>query len=430
MAVETHHFLLRRGDGRDYRDLATYKAAGGFAAVAKAKAMGPDGIIDTMKKASIRGRGGAGFPAGVKWGFVPKQIDKPKYLVVNGDEGEPGTFKDTYFLLEDPYRLIEGCLICSMALGIHTAYIYIRGEFTHQIRTVEKAIADCHAAGILGRDALGTGHALDIYVHPGAGAYVCGEETALLESIEGKPGQPRLKPPFPALVGLFGCPTVINNVETISSVALIMEKGVDWWLGFGDERDAGTRLVGVSGHVKRPGVYELATGANLKEVIFDVCGGILEDRPLKAVIPGGSSTPVLLPDEIDIPLSIDGVAAAGSMLGTAGIIVIAEGTCMVRSLLRLARFYAHESCGQCTPCREGTGWLRQVVDAIENGRARPGDLEILDNVADHIMGNTICALGEAAAMPVKSFVSKFRDEFQAHIDQGGCPLADRSLPRW
>ena len=429
MTLSTSQHLLRRGDGNDWTDLDVYRASGGYEAVAKAHAMGQDGVIEEMKKAVVLGRGGAGFPAGVKWGFVPKTTEKPKYLVINADEGEPGTFKDSYFLKEDPHRLLEGCIITSMALDMHTVYIYIRGEFSEQIATTWKAIRDCEAAGILGPDVMGTGFELDIYVHPGAGAYICGEETALLESLEGKAGQPRMKPPFPAVVGAFGCPTLVNNVETIAAVPLVIEHGGTWFRDLGVERDGGVRVMGVSGHVKRPGLYELPSGANMKEVIYDIAGGILEDRALKAVIPGGSSCPVLTADEIDVPMTVAALKEQGSMLGTCGVIVIAEGTCLLRCLQRISHFYAHESCGQCTPCREGTGWLARIIDRIEAGDGTDGDIDELYDVASGIDGNTICALGEAAAWPVQSFVTKFRDEFQAHIDQGGCPYEGTSLPK-
>jgi NADH-quinone oxidoreductase subunit F len=427
--VKTYDFLLRSSHGKDYTDLAVYEAAGGYKAARKALEMGPDAVLAEVKKASVRGRGGAGFPAGIKWGFVPKDTSKPKYLVVNGDEGEPGTFKDNYYLSQDPHRLIEGCIICMTTLGIQTTYVYIRGEFFKQIETCEKAIAQCYAAGILGDNALGTGKRLDVYVHTGAGAYICGEETALLESLEGKPGQPRLKPPFPAVVGAFGCPTVINNVETLASVPVIIEHGADWFLSLGVERDGGSRIVGISGHVKRPGLYEVGVGVSLRDMIYGPGGGVLEDRAIKAVIPGGSSCPVLSADEIDVPMTVDAMMKAGTMLGTCGIIVIAEGTCLVKCLSRLNHFYAHESCGQCTPCREGTGWLARIVDDIEAGRATKADLDTLLDVADQIGGNTICALGDAASLPVQSFLRKFRKEFEAHIEHGGCPFEHSPLPR-
>lgn len=427
--VKLYDHLLRSSHGKDYRDVRVYVAAGGYAGAKKALEIGPDKVLDEVKKASVRGRGGAGFPAGIKWGFVPKQTDKPKYLVVNGDEGEPGTFKDNYYLSEDPHRLIEGCIICMTTLGIGTCYIYIRGEFFKQIRTMENAIAQCYAAGILGDNAMGSGKRLDIYVHTGAGAYICGEETALLESLEGKPGQPRLKPPFPAVVGAFGCPTVINNVETLASVPLIIQHGADWFLSLGVERDGGSRIVGISGHVKNPGLYEVGVGVTLREMIYGPGGGVLENRPIKAVIPGGSSCPVLKADEIDIPMTVDAMMKAGTMLGTCGIIVIAEGTCLVKCLQRISHFYAHESCGQCTPCREGTGWLARILDDLEAGRGKREDLQILLDVADQIGGNTICALGDAASLPVQSFVRKFWDEFEAHVTHRGCPHDHIPLPR-
>ncbi|MFO0751234.1 MAG: NADH-quinone oxidoreductase subunit NuoF [Myxococcota bacterium] len=428
--VKLYDFLLRDKHGKDYRDIAVYRGAGGYEAVKKALAVGPDVVVAEMKKASVRGRGGAGFPAGVKWGFLPKDTTKPKYLVVNADEGEPGTFKDNYFLSNDPHRLIEGCIICMLSLSVGTCYIYIRGEFFNQIATVDKAIQQAYKAGFLGENAAGSGRRLDMYVHTGAGAYICGEETALLESLEGKPGQPRLKPPFPAVVGAFGCPTVINNVETLATVPLIVEKGADWFLSLGIERDGGSRLVGLSGHVKRPGLYEVGVGVTLREMIYGPGGGILDNRKLKAVIPGGSSCPVLTADEIDIPMTVDAMMKAGTMLGTCGIIVIAEGTCLVQSLARISHFYAHESCGQCTPCREGTGWMARVLDDLEHGRGQMRDIDMLVDVADQIGGNTICALGDAAALPVQSFVKKFRAEFEAHVKHGGCPLAGHPLPRW
>ncbi|MCC6625504.1 MAG: NADH-quinone oxidoreductase subunit NuoF [Deltaproteobacteria bacterium] len=428
--VRLYDFLLRDKHGKDYRELAVYRAAGGYEGLKKALAVGPEVVAAEVKKASVRGRGGAGFPAGVKWGFLPKDSNKPKYLVVNADEGEPGTFKDNYFLSHDPHRLVEGCLIAMHTLGLATCYIYIRGEFFQQIRTVDRAIQQAYDAGLLGANASGTGKRLDMYVHTGAGAYICGEETALLESLEGKPGQPRLKPPFPAVVGAFGCPTIINNVETLAAVPLIVQNGADWFLGLGVERDGGSRLVGLSGHVKRPGLYEVGVGVTLREMIYGPGGGILEDRQLKAVIPGGSSCPVLTPQEIDAPMTVDGMAKAGSMLGTCGIIVMAEGTCMVKALSRISHFYAHESCGQCTPCREGTGWLARVLDELEHGRGQMSDVDMLVDIADQIGGNTICALGDAAALPVQSFVKKFRDDFVAHVTHGGCPFHDRPLPRW
>ena len=422
--------LYRAGDGNDYRDIGVYKANGGYEAARKALRLAPDEVREIVKEASLRGRGGAGFPAGVKWGFVPRDTGKPVYLVINADEGEPGTFKDRYFLDHDPHRLVEGCLIAAWALCARTVYIYIRGEFVRGIRTVEKAIEDARSAGLLGKTLLtgkpaldGQPFSVDMHVHPGAGAYICGEETALIESIEGSPGQPRLKPPFPAVSGLFGCPTIVNNVETICALPPIIEKGAAWWNEFGPERDSGVKVMGVSGHVRKPGLFEFPMGKNLKELIYDDCGGILDDRELKLVIPGGSSTPALLPDEIDISLSFDEVPKSGSMMGTAGVIVVAEPTCAVALAHRLAKFYAHESCGQCTPCREGCGWLERTLDRIEKGLGTMADVDLVGQVCDQIEGHTICALGDACAMPVRAIVKKFRHEFEEHVRLGRCPHA-------
>ncbi|GMV39504.1 MAG: NADH-quinone oxidoreductase, F subunit NuoF [Myxococcales bacterium] len=420
MAVQTYNYIFR-GYDKDWTDLNVHRASGGFEAVKKALSMDKDAIVDEVKRANLRGRGGAGFPAGVKWGFVPKVSEKPKYLVVNADEGEPGTFKDRYWLKWDPYPLIEGCIICSFALDIHTCYIYIRGEFAEEIAIVEAAIDRARKAGLLGRNLMGTGFDLEIYTHTGAGAYICGEETALLNSLEGKAGQPRLKPPFPAVEGLFACPTVVNNVETLVNVPQIIKHGADWFNSHGTERNGGTKVFCVSGHVKRPGLYEVKLGTNLKDIIYDLCGGILDDRPLKGVIPGGSSCPIIRPDEIDIPADFDSFKAVGSMLGTAGVMVIAEPTCLVQVLLRISRFYAHESCGQCTPCREGTGWLYRIIKDIEKGVGKHEHIDLLEHGASRIEGNTICALGDAAAWPVRSFVKKYRSEFERHIELGRCP---------
>jgi NADH-quinone oxidoreductase subunit F len=413
-----NRFLLRDAS-KDWTDLQVHLSQGGFAAVRKAFGMSSDAIIDEVKRSNLRGRGGAGFPTGVKWSFVPKESDKPKYLAVNGDESEPGTFKDRYWLEKDPYPLIEGCIICAFALGIHTAYIYIRGEMLPQIRQMERAVAQCRKAGLIGKNILGTGFDLDIWVHPGAGAYICGEETAMLSSIEGTAGQPKLKPPFPAVEGLFGCPTVINNVETLACVPAIIERGGEWFAALGPERNGGTKVFCVSGHVKKPGLYELPLGVTLREVIYEHCGGTLDDRPLKAVIPGGSSCPVLTPDEIDTHADFDSMAKAGTMLGTAGTIVICEPTSLVEVLIRIAHFYAHESCGQCTPCREGTGWMLRILHDIQKGIATEADVDLLVDAANHIEGNTICGLGDAAAWPVQSFVRKFRDEFVRHVRKSG-----------
>ncbi len=420
----TRGFLLRCGPGESI-DLERHRAMGGFNALRKALTMSPDDIREEVKKATIRGRGGAGFPAGVKWGFLPKDNPKPRYLVINADEGEPGTFKDRYFLEQDPYVLLEGVIISALAIGAHTAYIYVRGEFVRPMERLEAATAQLYRTGVLGPSIMGTPFALDVVIHPGAGAYICGEESALLESIEGKPGRPRVKPPFPATIGLFGCPTIINNVETMACVRLVLEHGADRFLEMGLPKDGGPKIYGLSGHVKRPGLYEAPMGLSLKKLIFEYGGGTIDDKPIKGIIPGGSSTPVFLGDQIDVNLDFDSVKAAGSMLGTAAVTVFTEGTCPVAVLSRISRFYAHESCGECTPCRDGTGWLSRIVDSIENGHGRPGDCDLLLSAAGQILGNTICALGDAAAIPVISFVQQFREEFEEHIRRGTCPYGNK-----
>jgi NADH-quinone oxidoreductase subunit F len=404
----------------EYRRIDTFMEYGGYDAMKKALKMKPDEVIEEVKKANLRGRGGAGFPAGVKWGFVPKESDKPKYLVVNADEGEPGTFKDRLIMERGPHLLIEGIVIASYAIGANVCFIYIRGEFVNQARILEEAISEAHDKGYLGKNILGTGLDLDVYVHRGAGAYICGEETALIESLEGKKGQPRLKPPFPAQVGVFSGPTIVNNVETIADVPYIIAHGGEKFASLGVEKDGGTRLFGLSGYVKKPGIYELPVGTNLKEIIYDHGGGIKDDRDLKAVIPGGSSTPILKPEEIDVAFSFDALAAIGTMAGSGAIIVIPAGVCMVKALLILADFYSHESCGQCTPCREGTEWLRKILRRIENGEGREGDLELILELCDNMMGKTICPLADAAGMPAISFINKFREEFEHHIREKTC----------
>ncbi len=413
--------LLRCGPGEAILDLRLHEAMGGFQALRKALAMDPARVVEEVRKAVIRGRGGAGFPAGVKWGFLPKDDGRPRYLVINADEGEPCTFKDRYFIEQDPFPLLEGILISAWAIQAHTAYIYVRGEFQKGIRTLEKAIADLRRAGYLGRTVAGRPFAIDVFVHPGAGAYVCGEESALLESLEGKAGRPRNKPPFPASVGLWGCPTIINNVETMACVRLALLHGAEAFLSMGRPGDGGPKIYGLSGQVKRPGLYEGPMGVTLRTLIMDWGGGTLGDRPIRGIIPGGTSTPVLGPEHLDVTMDFDSLKAAGSMLGTAAATVFTDEVCPVGVLLRIARFYAHESCGQCTPCRDGTGWLERMVEAIEHGEGRPGDCERLLSAARMITGNTICALGDAAAFPVISFVERFRQDFEVHIAEHRCP---------
>jgi len=398
-----------------------YESVGGYSALRKALSeLSPADVIETVKRSGLRGRGGAGFPTGMKWGFVPKDSGKPVYLCVNADESEPGTFKDRLIIEKDPHQLLEGSMIAAYAIGCHLAFIYIRGEFVRQAEILERAVQEAYARGYLGKSVLGTGYALDMVVHPGAGAYICGEETALLESLEGKRGHPRLKPPFPAVVGLYGCPTVINNVETLANVPHIINNGADWFASIGTERNAGTRLFGVSGHVRKPGVYEFPMGITLRELIFDHCGGMRNGRPLKAVVPGGSSVPVLTADQVDVRLDFDSVAKAGSMLGSAGVIVMDDSTCMVRAIRRITKFYAEESCGQCSPCREGTEWMYQVLTRIERGEGKQGELEMLLDICNNMKGRCICPLADAAAMPVESYIQKFYDEFDAHIRKRRC----------
>jgi len=403
-------------------ELEGYFAAGGYRALKKALAMEPAAVIDEVKKSGLRGRGGAGFPAGLKWSFIPKDAPGPRYLVCNADEGEPGTFKDRELILKNPHALIEGMAIAGHAIGAATGYIYIRGEFVAETVKLEKAIAAARAKGFLGRNILGTGTDFELHVHRGAGAYICGEETALLESLEGFKGQPRLKPPFPAVKGLFAGPTVINNVETLAAVPAIIERGGDWYAAIGSGKSTGTKLFCVSGPVNKPGVYELPLGVTFKELLEKSCGGMKEGKRLKAVIPGGSSTPVLTAEEAwMVKLDYESLAAAGSMLGSGAVIVIDDSQCMVKLLQVLARFYHHESCGQCTPCREGCGWLEKLLNKLESGRGTKKDIDTIVSVAENMMGRTICALADAMAMPAISFVKKFRSEFEAHAAGKCCP---------
>ncbi|OGQ77397.1 MAG: NADH oxidoreductase (quinone) subunit F [Deltaproteobacteria bacterium RIFOXYA12_FULL_58_15] len=414
----------------------TYVKDGGYEGLKKALALEPGEVIDTVKKCNLRGRGGAGFPAGIKWSFVPKEAEKPKYLVVNGDESEPGTYKDRYVLSRDPHMVIEGAAIAAYAIGAHQIYFYLRGEFGLPRRRLEAAVAEAYDKGILGDSVLGKPYKLNAAVHRGAGAYICGEETALLESLEGKIGRPRLKPPFPAVVGAFGGPTIVNNVETLSCVPLIFTRGVDWFLSMGSAKNGGPKIICLSGHVERPGVYEVPNGFPCNKLI-ELAGGVWKGRKLKAVIPGGSSTPLLVPHacqalaaegapesdwplETDTPLDFDSVARAGSMFGSAGMIVLDENTCMVRTLAILGNFYAHESCGQCTPCREGTGWNTKMLWRLERGEATEDDIDTINSASSHMLGMTICPLADAFAMPVQSYLKKFREEFVEHVRRKGC----------
>ncbi len=404
--------------------LPVYRDQGGYETLRKALEMAPADLIDTVDQAQIRGRGGAGFSMGRKWKFVPPKdkVDKPTYLAINADEGEPGTFKDRWILEHDPHLMLEGIAIACWALQCHKAFIYIRGEFVGPIHTVQRALDECYAAGIFGKKLMGKDFEVDVLIHQGAGAYICGEETGLLNSIEGKAGQPSLKPPFPAIEGLWASPTIVNNVESLAALPDMLKMGVDDWLQLGDATHGGTKLYSISGHVKRPGVYEARHNATLRTLIYDeaYCQGLPEGRTLKAVIPGGSSSPVLTPDEIDVEMSFDGLKGVGSMLGSAGTIVLDDTTDIVAVTCRTAQFYAHESCGQCTPCREGTGWMHRMLCAIRDGQGQPSDLDVILDVCDQIeAGRTICALADGTAWPIRAFIKKFRGEFDAYIERGG-----------
>ncbi|MBI4358417.1 MAG: NADH-quinone oxidoreductase subunit NuoF [Candidatus Omnitrophica bacterium] len=375
-----------------------------------------------VKKSNLRGLGGAGFSCGVKWSFVPRGTGKPIYLVVNADEGEPGTFKDKYIMTYVPHLLIEGMILAAYAVGIHKAYIYIRGEYEFPCERLQAAVEEAYEKGYLGKKIFGTDFHLDVVIHRGAGAYICGEETGLLESLEGKKGFPRLKPPFPAVVGLFGCPTVINNVETLSYIPFIMKRGSEWFARLGTERNGGMRLFSVSGHAEKPGIYELPMGITLREIIYDYAGGIREDRKLKAVVPGGLSAAVLTRDEIDVKMDFDSLKAVGSMGGSGGVIVMDETTSMVEALRVTMQFFAHESCGQCTPCREGTGWIYRILDRILRGKGRPKDIDNLLDIGNYLGGTTICALADGAQMAFLSYLKKFRSEFKEFIHTVPSPL--------
>jgi len=417
--------ILKGLNGLDWR-LADYQARGGYAALRKAltEGMTPEQVINEIKKSSLRGRGGAGFPTGLKWSFMPRQFPGAKYLVCNSDEGEPGTFKDRDILRYNPHIVIEGMAIAAYAMGIAVGYNYIHGEIWDVYERFEEALEEARAAGLLGRNILGSGFDFQLHAYHGFGAYICGEETALLESLEGKKGQPRFKPPFPASFGLYGKPTTINNTETFAAVPWIINNGGEAYLALGKPNNGGTKVFSVSGDVERPGNYEVRLGTPFAELL-DMAGGMRGGRPLKAVVPGGSSMPVLPADiMMKTDMDYDSIAKAGSMLGSGAVIVMNDTRCMVRCLLRFSYFYYEESCGQCTPCREGTGWLYRMVDRIEHGQGKPEDLDLLNNVADNIQGRTICALGDAAAMPVRAFIKHFRSEFEHHIRHGRCLVPD------
>ena len=391
---------------------------GGYAALRKALGMTPDAIIEEVKASGLRGRGGAGFPTGLKWSFMPKGDGKPHYLVCNADESEPGTFKDREIMRWTPHQLIEGCAIAAYAIGAERCYIYIRGEFTEPLRVMTAAVAEAYAKGALGADVFGSGKRIDIVLHRGAGAYICGEETAMMNSIEGRRGNPRIKPPFPAQAGLFALPTTINNVETLASVSHILNRGAEWYKGLclSNPKSTGTKLISVCGHVQRPGNYEVTMGTPMKDLIFDMCGGMKPGRTLKAVIPGGSSVPIMTAAETeDCLLDYEGVVARGSMLGSAGMIVMDDSTDMVYQIWRLARFYAHESCAQCTQCREGTAWTTKILERILAGKGKAADLDLLLSLSENMTGKTICVLSDSCAAPIVSGIAKFRSEFDAYL---------------
>jgi len=417
--IQETRVMLEFADDPEQKGIQTYLRNGGYRALEKAlKKMTPDEVTTQVEKSGVRGRGCAGFPTGRKWRFVPGN-DKPKYLAINADESEPGTCKDRQIMERDPHQLVEGALISAYAIGAATVYIYVRGEYPHSIATLETAIEEARARGFVGDQVMDTDFSCEVWVHPGAGAYICGEETAMLTSLEGNRGYPRIRPPFPAVEGLWRCPTIVNNVETIACVSHIINRGGEWFAGLGCEGSTGTRLFCVSGHVKRPGVYEFECGQfTLRELLEDFCGGTHSGRPIKGVMPGGSSMPVLTADELDIRFDIDSVQAAGSSLGSGAIMVFDDSVSAVDVALNVSQFYSHESCGQCTPCREGSDWVRLMLDAFARGEASEKDADLLLNVVDKIEGTTICALAEAFCWPVRSFVKKFRPEFEARVREG------------
>ncbi len=413
--------LLKNLGVRHAERIDVYMARGGYQAVRKALLeFEPQEIIEMVKKSGLRGRGGAGFPTGLKWDFMPKDPKVTKYLCINFDEGETGTFKDRYLVEEDPHQVLEGAIIAAYAVGANKAYMYTRGEFPLGMKRWIKAVAEAYGRGFLGQNILGTDFSLDVFVHRGAGAYICGEETALMESLEGKRGEPRLKPPFPTQVGLFGQPTLINNVETLACVPHIVLRGPEWFASIGTEESKGPKLFCVSGHVERPGLYELPMGTTLREIIYEHAGGVWEGRKLKAVIPGGASTPMLTPEHLDVPMAFETLPKVGSMLGTGAVIVMDETTCMVNAVLHLARFFAHESCGKCAPCRVGTSTMLKILEGIEAGEGRDGDIDLLLDICETMYGKTFCPLGDAAISPITSSIKYFRDEYEYHIKEKRC----------
>ena len=418
-------YLTEHCDDDAFGTLEGYRARGGYEAAKRALTeLTPDEVVELMKDAGLQGRGGAGFSAGLKWSFMPREGDGPRYLVCNADESEPGSFKDRLLLERAPHQVLEGILIGAWATGAEKTFVYVRGEYAFPGRQLQRAIDEAYADGVLGADALGTGFRHDVMLHYGAGAYICGEETGLLESLEGKKGQPRKKPPFPAQVGAFGRPTTVNNVETFSHVPHILRHGVSWFRAIGTERSPGTTLFGVSGQVRRPGLYELPLGTRLDEIVFEHAGGPFEGRKVKGVIPGGMSMPILPVSQLDVPMANEFLRERHTMLGTGGIMVMDETTCMVRAGCVITWFFRDESCGQCTQCREGTGWLHKLMQRIERGAGSESDLDLLLDVAGKMEGQTICAFADAAAWPVQGLLRHFRSEFDAHVHQGKCPFPE------
>jgi NADH-quinone oxidoreductase subunit F len=418
----------RWADGRAH-ELDRFEQLDGYASLDTAFAEAPEDLVQLVKDSGLRGRGGAGFPTGMKWGFLAKGTGRPTYLVVNADESEPGTFKDMELLERDPHSLVEGVIVAAYAIGCRTAFIYLRGECGFAGRRLQAAVDAAYDRGLLGRDVKGSGFDLDVVIHRGAGAYICGEETALLSSLEGQRGQPKLRPPFPAVEGLYRAPTTVNNVETIATVPWIVRKGVDWFRSMGTEKSPGPKLFSVSGDVRNPGNFEFPLGVPAREVIMEAAGGMLDGKSLKAWTPGGSSTPMLTADHLDIGMDFESIQAAGSLLGTAAMIVLSEDVCIVRACLNFTEFYAHESCGKCTPCREGTDWMRKILVRLETGQGREQDMDTLKDICDSIFGRSFCALGDGATSPIYSALQYFRHEFDEHVSRGGCPHAAAGLER-
>jgi len=410
----------RWADGRAH-ELDRFEQLDGYASLDTAFAEAPEDLVQLVKDSGLRGRGGAGFPTGMKWGFLAKGTGRPTYLVVNADESEPGTFKDMELLERDPHSLVEGVIVAAYAIGCRTAFIYLRGECGFAGRRLQAAVDAAYDRGLLGRDVKGSGFDLDVVIHRGAGAYICGEETALLSSLEGQRGQPKLRPPFPAVEGLYHAPTTVNNVETIATVPWIVRKGVDWFRSMGTEKSPGPKLFSVSGDVRNPGNFEYPLGVPAREVIMEAAGGMLDGKSLKAWTPGGSSTPMLTAEHLDTGMDFESIQAAGSLLGTAAMIVLSEDVCIVRACLNFTEFYAHESCGKCTPCREGTDWMRKILARLETGQGREEDMDTLKDICDSIFGRSFCALGDGAVSPIVSGLKHFRDEFSEHLG-GGCPF--------